>query len=219
MAAAALLAGEARAGLRSTEDLQYWAPTFVHAPTPARFLGLLELNPRARGDLGRLNQLLVRPWLGYALSPRLDLHAGYAWVRNDTGRVTQEHRAWQQATAKASALRARWALRARLEQRWLEDVPSTAWRGRLMLRAERPLRAGPWYLAASNELFVHLAAHRRGPPDGLDQNRLYAGAGRRTGGRGAAELGYQHWWLRRVNAPDSVFHVLVLTTQWDPANL
>jgi hypothetical protein len=129
--------------------------------------------------------------------------------------VSHEHRAWQQATVKRAALGAALSARARLEQRWLAGPPSPAWRVRLLLRGERPLAAGPWYAAVSNEIFAHLDSPRGGPAEGLDQNRLYLGVGRKRGGRASIEAGYQHWWLRRANARDSVFHVLVLTSHWD----
>jgi hypothetical protein len=210
----AALACPARAAFRSTEDLHYWAPTFLHAPPRGPFSALLELNPRARGDLGRLDHLIVRPWLGWSASKALTLHAGYGWVRNDLGRVSEEHRAWQQATLTAPAAGSTLTGRARLEQRWLEGVAGPSWRGRLLARAERPV-SGLWYAAASDEVFVHLASGPRGPVEGLDQNRLYAGIGRGTAKR-RVELGYQHWWLARPGRAPLIRHVLVLTTTWAP---
>ena len=215
---AVLLAVPARAGeFRSTEDLQYWAPTFVHAPVTKGWLSLLEVNPRLRGDMGRLNSLIVRPWIGRAVAPGLDAHAGYGYIRTETGRTVEEHRAWEQLQYKRAALGLNWLGRARLEQRWLEGVSKEVWRVRALIRAEKPV-AGPWYLAASDELFVHFASPAgRGPADGVDQNRAYVGAGRKRAGRAFVEFGYQHWWIRRVNAPSQLLHALLLTTHWDTA--
>lgn len=207
------LAAPSGAALRSTEDVQYWAPAFLHAPRQGPYSALLEVNPRARGDLGRLNQLLLRPWFGYKFGDGGTAHAGYAWVRNDTGRITEEHRAWQQLVLERPAAGLKLSLRPRVEQRWLPSTRGVSLRLRLMARVEKPL-GGPWYAALSDE-FMHNPASAPGYPLlGPEQNRAYAGIGRSLGGRRRVEAGYQHWWLRRPNAPQTVFHVFVLTTHW-----
>lgn len=212
-----LAASPAAAAPRSTEDVQYWAPVILHAPGD-RLSGSLELNPRLRGDLGRLNQFIARPGAQWAFTPAFSGAQGYAWVRNDLGsRVLDEHRSWQQLELKAlpAAAAAELSLRARLEQRWLEGARGAAWRSRLMARVERPFFASH-YLAASNELFVNLTSSRGAPRDGFEQNRFYVGAGRRGAAKRRVEAGYQHWWQRRPSAPDVIFHVLVLTLHWSP---
>ncbi len=204
----------AAAEFRSTEDMQYWTPTFIHLPRRGRLSALLEINPRVRGDLGRLNHLLIRPWLGWSVSKGVVAHAGYAWVRNDLGAVSQEHRIWQQGTFLKTVMGSTLLGRARLEERWLEGARGLSWRGRIMGRVERPIGNGPWFLVGSDELFLHLPSAPGGPAEGFDQNRLFLGVGRMRSGRPKAEFGYQHWRLNRPSGPDSIFHVLVLTTHW-----
>ncbi len=194
------------------DDAQVWAPAFVNLPSQGRLVGLLELQPRVRGDFRRISTAIVRPWIGWRLAPGAFLHAGYGWIRSDTANVTTEHRAWQQLQRTVSPT-PNWRLtaRARLEQRWLQNVPETAWRARVQLRAERVLGSGPRYAVAYNEGFAHLNSPARGPRAGFDQNRIFLGMGR-DGSRAKVEAGYQHVWLRRYGTRDAHIHCIVLNT-------
>jgi hypothetical protein len=210
-----LLLPPARAEFRSTEDMQYWAPTFLHAPDFGPYGARLELNARMRGDMRLLSQLLVRPSVGRKLTDYLSADLGYAWVRNESSAVmTQEHRAWEQATLSAQALGAKLSLRNRLEQRWLPGTRGVSWRARFMGRAEKPLAGGPWYAVFSNEIFAAFASADGYDLTGAEQNRAFVGLGRLGRGKRRVEAGYQNWWLRRPAQRDKIFHVVVLTTHW-----
>lgn len=212
---ALLVAAPARAFDPETEA-QVWTPVFARLPARGRFLSQLEINPRARGDFGRLSQLLVRPWLGWRARQGLLLHGGYVWVRGDARRVTNDHALWQQVQVEAAPAPGWTATaRGRLEQRFLDGPAETAWRARLQLRAERALGGGPWYAAASSETFVHLNSVSGGPVAGPDQHRAYVGLGRGSAAR-RFEAGYQHLWQRPAGAPERRLHCLVLTTTFAP---
>lgn len=204
-----LAAGSARA-FDLKDDAQLWTPVFLNAPAQGRLVGLLELQPRVRGDFEKLGTAIVRPWIGWRLAPATFVHAGYGWIRSDAARVTIEHRIWQQFQRSLSPAPG-WTLtgRARLEQRMLEAVPQTAWRARALVRAERALSGGPRYAVAYNESFVHLNSPDRGPRAGFDQNRIFLGLGR-DGPRAKMEGGYQHVWLRRPGAKDTHIHCVVI---------
>lgn len=206
-----LAAGPARA-FELKDDAQLWTPAFINAPARGRLVGLLELQPRVRGDFQRLSTGIVRPWIGWRLAPATFVHAGYGWIRSDAARVTTEHRAWQQLQASMSPASG-WTVtgRARLEQRFLEAIPETSWRARAMLRVERALSGGPKYAVAYNESFVNLNSPDRGPRSGFDQNRAFLGIGR-DGPRAKVEGGYQHVWLRRPGARDAHVHCLVVNS-------
>lgn len=185
---------------------------FLNAPAQGRLVGLLELQPRVRGDFERLSTAIVRPWIGWRLAPATFLHAGYGWIRSDAARVTTEHRVWQQFQRSMSPARGLTLTgRARLEQRMLEAVPQTAWRARALLRAERALGGGPRYAVAYNESFVHLNSPDRGPRAGFDQNRVFVGMGK-DGPRVKMEWGYQHVWVKRHGVPDTHIHTLVISS-------
>ena len=88
-----LLLGTNARAFSLEEDAQIWTPLFINAPARGRLVGLLELQPRVRGEFGRLTTAIVRPWIGWRVGPATFLHAGYGWIRSDTTRVTVEHRA------------------------------------------------------------------------------------------------------------------------------
>lgn len=192
------------------DDAQLWTPVFLNTPARGRLVGLLELQPRVRGDAQRLSTMIVRPWIGWRLAPATFAHAGYGWIRSDAARVTTEHRVWQQLQVSINPAPG-WTLtgRARLEQRPLEAVPETAWRARALLRLERALKGGPRYAVAYNEAFANINSVARGPRAGADQNRFFAGIGR-DGPRAKVEAGYQHVWLRRPGAKDAHLHCVVV---------
>lgn len=208
--AAMVTAAEARA-FAPEEDAQVWAPTFVNLPAKDGWVGLLEVNPRARGDFERLSQLIVRPWVGRRLAPGAFVHAGYGWVRGDAARVTSDHLVWQQAQMTRSPAKGWTATgRARLEQRFLDGARGTAWRARAQVRGERAL-ARRLYAAAYSETFVHLNTVPGGPKAGFDQHRGFIGLGR-DGERAKIEFGYQHFKQRVPGRPDRVLHCLLLNS-------
>jgi len=210
-AAASLLLLSTHAGALSLEeDAQLWAPLFINVPAQGRLVGLLELQPRVRGDFGRLTTGIVRPWVGWRVAPATFLHAGYGWIRSDTTRVTVEHRVWQQFQLSGSPAPG-WTLtgRARVEQRSLQGVSQTAWRARSFARVERALGGGARYVVAYDEAFVHLNSPNQGPRAGFDQNRAFLGLGK-SGERAKIEGGYQFVWVRRIGRADDYIHALVV---------
>lgn len=207
------LAAPAGAATTLEDDAMLWAPVFATFERLAGPTATLEVNPRVRGDMRRLTQLLVRPWLGYRLDGGWTLHAGYGWIRNDSGRaIDEEHRAWQQATKVWQPGPVRLTARARLEQRFLDRDPETGHRARLMLRAERRLGTGPCYWALFSETFQNLDATRR-TRSGFDQHRAFAGLGLDRGGPVRVEAGYQnvHRRFASTGAYDNL-HVLLANT-------
>lgn len=91
----------------------------------------------------------------------------------------------------------------------LDSVPETAWRARVLIRAERVLNGGPWYAVAYNEGFVSLNSPKGGPRSGYDQNRSFIGVGK-DGPRAKVEGGYQYIWMKRYGAKDAGIHCLVV---------
>jgi hypothetical protein len=67
-----------------------------------------------------------------------------------------------------------------------------------MLRLVVPLKRVPWYFASSNEIFLNYAPTHGTRP--FDQNRAFAGIGRKIGQLTRVEAGYMQQTLLQRNA-------------------
>lgn len=117
----------------------------------------LEGQERFGDDSTRFTQTLLRPGIGYALTANTSLWLGYAWVH--TGRplairTFAENRIWQQLLWVKTSRYLTLTSRTRMEQRFLENNPKTAYRARQLIKLSLPL---PAYiqlsLVSSDELF------------------------------------------------------------------
>jgi hypothetical protein len=214
----ALSNAEAQTSIERLHDqnLHAW---FVYAgdhPVAARWGVHLEGQWR-RGYGGfRPQQLLLRPAINFHLSPSVMLSAGYAYARTHrygeypVDMAFPEHRIYQQASIQHKAGPLELTHRFRTEQRWLRqralstfgDLTDFSWRYqnrfRYMIRFVAPLKTTDWSLAFSNELFLNYAP-RHGART-FDQNRLYAGIGRRIARDTRLEAGYMLQTLLQRNA-------------------
>lgn len=170
----------------------------------------LDLQARWRDGAGDLDTVIIRPAVGYALTPRVTVFAGYAHVVTQpagTG-ATGEHRPWQQLAWTLPFDTLTLASRTRLEQRFIAGRGETGWRLRQFVRVSRPLGTRR-YATAWDEAFIDLNDTGWGQRAGLRQNRAFAGVGwfidapRRT----AVEVGYLNQWLDRPGG-DRLNHIL-----------
>jgi uncharacterized protein DUF2490 len=56
----------------------------------------MEVNPRFGDDVSELDQLILRPAVGYKLNDHFPLWQGYAWVGNYQPSFREENRLYQQ---------------------------------------------------------------------------------------------------------------------------
>ena len=210
-----LTTGQAFAQAPSTlsQDFRLWSPIFMTAKLPNSFLAHLEVQPRF-ADLdenGHIDQLILRPAVGYQLTENLSIWQGYAWVGNFNQRHTppqspffDENRIYQQIlyTKKFDSFKI--TSRTRLEERWIEHVDGTAVRFRTGLRGAYTLPMAPeWALVVSDEVFVHLnTVGARGPQSGFDQNRFFAGVNRTFSKYLNVDVGYQNQLLNSRTIPN-----------------
>lgn len=164
-----------------------------------------------RAELGATwQQLLLRPGLGYTITPQARVTGGYAYI--DTHEYGEqpvaarfpEHRLWEQLTVTHATGRLAWQHRYRVEQRWVGIMDAatdarTGWRYtnrlRYLARASLPLRGptiavGTPYVSVYDELFV--SAGRNVRNNVFDQNRAYAAVGWRLSPTLRLEAGYLH---------------------------
>jgi hypothetical protein len=193
----------------ATSDFQIWVPININLKLTEKLRGFLEFQPRVGSDASHLSSMIVRPALGWALTPKATLWAGYLMSADPIGPTSDtyriENRVWQGFSWKDTANEKQfiWEARNRLEERFLpgNSIPSFRWRTRF--RAEQLI---PHYsflsVIASEEIFVNLNnnAHNAQLQAGANQNRLYLGLGYRFAPEFQVESGYlyQHVWK---NAP------------------
>ncbi|MBT8100978.1 MAG: DUF2490 domain-containing protein [Gammaproteobacteria bacterium] len=143
-----------------------------------------------------VNQLLIRPGVGYDISPTLSVWAGYARFRTHTssGRTVTEDRFWQQLSWRARSWGdASLSTRLRLEERDLSTGSDTGIVLRAQLKYVRKLTpGGDTDFIASIEPFFDLRDTDWGADSGLSQNRIYLGLGWKLTAKSAIEAGYQN---------------------------
>lgn len=210
-----LVGGESFGQSPSTfsQDFRLWSPVFMTMKLPSSFLAYMEVQPRF-ADLdedGHIDQLLLRPAIGYQLTENLSIWQGYAWVGTYNQRHTppqspffEESRIYQQILYSRKFESFKIVSRTRLEERWIEHVDGTAVRFRTMLRGQYPLPMAPeWALAAADEIFIHLnTVGSRGPEAGFDQNRFFIGVNRTFSKYFNMDVGYQNQLLNSRSIPN-----------------
>ena len=172
----------------------------------------LEAQERFTNDASRLGQLLVRPAVGYKLDDTTTAYLGYAYVMTDPEgpAQTNEHRVFQQLSFRiiGDGKGATVTARTRLEQRFLEEQPGTAWRLRQQVRLSVPL-SGTVNAIAWTEPFIgfNQTGFQR---DGLGLWRNFAGLSVPVSKTIRLEPGYLNQYVER-GARDRVDHVLSIT--------
>ena len=177
-----------------------------------RLIYFAEVQPRLGDGVGRLDQLLLRPPIGWKLSDRVSVYHGYArvltYISNDVER--RENRTIQQLSwTLPQGRRAELQSRTRFEQRWRADGRDTGLRLREMVRGEiafAPSGEGVRALG-SVELFVALNDTAWGARGGFDQLRSFAGAEIPIAGKTTLDTGYLNQLIDPPDGPRRMNHV------------
>ncbi len=204
--AALLGAGPAVAG----EDTQYWQTLNLTVAVPGNFKIANETVRRssdARGFyeiennfmIGKKVSKVVTLWLGYTFDPQYN-HGTFRF---------REHRFRQQVNFDSFAVLGKIKLsgRLRLEERWREGQPGTAWRLRPQLKASTPL-AGKTTISVSSEAFLDLDNTDFQTVDGLERMRNAVYITVPLNKQFNIDLGYLNQHAFVPNGPDNSDHVL-----------
>lgn len=198
------------AAAQDTVDGQFWFLALATVRLSENWRLHLEEQPRWHENASESFQVLTRTALGRRVHDRATLWGGYAWIAKPPGPgVTHEHRLWQQLSASFPTV-ASWdpSLRLRVEQRFQDTWEGASHRVRLMGRAVRPLDAARrWSAVAWDEFFVTVDDSPRGPWQGVDQNRLFAGLLRQLNPTTGLEFGYLWTTSKPPSAARSHAHV------------
>jgi hypothetical protein len=170
-------------------------------------------HARFLDDADGFHQSIVRPGLGWSLTENAAVWIGYGWIQTSppAGRTFDEHRIWQQTTWSRDYEPFTFALRSRLEERFLETGDDVGLRFRQLVRAQHNLPQAPLLtLVAWDELFLNLNDTDWGAESGFDQNRLFLGVGWRPTPDAAwrTEIGYLNQTIHNPAAPDRSNHIL-----------
>jgi hypothetical protein len=147
------------AAAEAKDDAQLWTGGSVTAKLGGSWRMSQELVARLSDRRGGLYEIESNTLLGYRLSPRLTLWAGYTHdPLYDGGHFTVlEQRAREQLTFdQVKAGPGTLSLRLRIEQRWREGVAGASWRLRPYARYSLPLGRGGSALILSHESFVNI---------------------------------------------------------------
>ena len=157
----------------ASEDTQYWQTLNVSVVLPGDFKisnDIVRRSSDARGFyeiqnnfmVGNKINKVVTLWLGYTFNPQYN---------HGTFRL-REHRFRQQINFDNFAVLGKVKLsgRLRMEERWREGQPGTAWRLRPQLKASTRL-AGKTTISVSSEAFLNLNNTGFQKVDGLERMR------------------------------------------------
>jgi hypothetical protein len=173
-------------------DFRLWSPVYLNAQLPSSFLGTIEVHPRFGENVSELNQLVVRPVLGYKLTDHLSIWQGYTWVGTYRPRFSEEHHSIQQLIYRRQFPSFKLFSRFMLEERVIGQADGTAVRVRTMMRVDIPIpQAHEWAFVLSNETLVNVNSVRNGPQEGLDENRFVAAMNRQMTDQISMDAGYQ----------------------------
>jgi len=193
-------------------DGRVWAGLVLQerSGTTSPWRWIVDVPVRTRDGVDAVDLTGVRPAIGYDLSSRSSVWAGYAIVGSfpASGGTIVEHRVFQQLLWARPLAGTLASLRTRLEQRSIEGNSGLSWRVRQQLRVSRPVQRGSRvFLVGWDEVFFHLNTTDR-YTKGLDQNRFFAGLGRSLSGAVRFEVGYANQYSRSRSGPNRMNHVL-----------
>jgi hypothetical protein len=182
-------------------------------PAAGRIKWWFDGHLRFLDDTDGFHQSIVRPGIGWSLTEKTVLWAGYGWIETTpvSGDTFTEHRIWQQATWSDDFGDVTFALRSRLEQRFLETGDDTGLRFRQLVRAQHNLPSSPrLLLVAWDEAFFHLNDTDWGARTGFDQNRLFVGFGfkHKADSPWRTEIGYLNQFIDNAAGSDRQNHIL-----------
>jgi hypothetical protein len=209
MAALALAAAPASA--RTAEDEQIWLNATVMQTKPGGLAWFAEVQPRFGNSASRMQQLLLRPAVGWAPNDKLTLYAGYAHVflPQEGAKDRNEDRFFGQATWTLGKLgKGTLSSRSRLEHRSASHGHKTGWRAREMVRYVHPITTPDKPRAlVSAEGFVALNNTDWGARSGFDQLRSFGGLEVPLAGKSTLEIGYLNQMINDPGGQRRMNHV------------
>ena len=200
------LAGASRpaAAAQVDHDGQLWINATAFGSIGS-FAVFAEVQPRFGEGISRLDQLILRPAVGWKINDAVTVYQGYARVETTPlgQRAFSEDRSFQQIGWEIGMVdQVKLSSRTRFEQRFQTNGRETGFRLRQMLRAAVPLTDETRGVAAVawTEAFLALNDTDWGAKAGFDRLRTFVGLELPLAGKSTLEVGYTN---QTVNAPAS----------------
>lgn len=140
------------------DDFNIWLGQFVSVDISDDVYLRGEAQERFTNDADRLGQLLLRSFVGYRISKRVNLGGGYAYILTDPEGPVEinEHRFYQELNIRLiDSGGVTLDSRTRLEQRTFEEDGETAWRFRNFVQLKVPISSAN-KIVAYTEPFIAL---------------------------------------------------------------
>ncbi|MEM7689668.1 MAG: DUF2490 domain-containing protein [Pseudomonadota bacterium] len=134
--------GAATPAHANEDDFNIWTGQFVSVDISNDVYIRGEAQERFTNDADRLGQLLLRSFVGYRISKRVNLGGGYAYILTDPVGPAEvnEHRFYQELNIRLiDAGGVTLDSRSRLEQRTFEEDGQVAWRFRNFVQLKAPI--------------------------------------------------------------------------------
>ncbi|TRZ65290.1 MAG: DUF2490 domain-containing protein [Comamonadaceae bacterium] len=181
----------------------------------------LETQSRFDRDWGHWYQGMVRTAVGYSLSDRATIWAGYTWLptqnmkfdKNINGSYVSQQDLWPAFRYTLPTSLGTITFRTMFETNFLENNNSSdvRFRPRQMIRFMHPLQVEPHLsLIAWDEFFIRLNTTVAGGQAGFDQNRAFAGLGWSFNKNARTELGYMNQYLDDATHTNNTMHHLIM---------
>ena len=205
-AAAYLIAIAAATPAMAADDSQLWTSASATVKLSDRWRLSEDLTVRFSDKRNGLYEIESNTLVGYRISKIVTLWAGYTHDPQYSGGdfTVMEHRAREQVTFDGIAKlgKGKLSARARLEQRWRDNVDGTGWRFRPYLKYSLPI-AGKTTLNISSEPFFNLNRTAFQKQTGLDRVRNLVTVSTPLTKSLSGEVGYmnQHGFVR--GGPDT----------------
>jgi hypothetical protein len=176
----------------------------------------LEMQSRWDDDWAHWYQGMFRAAVGYSLSDRATVWAGYTYLpTQQLGKASaQQQDVWPAFRYVLPTDFGTFTLRTLIESNYLpRNGDAVRVRPRQMIRFMHPLQSEPRLsLIAWDEVFVRVNTTPAGGQSGFDQNRAFAGAGWAFNPNVRAELGYMNQYLDDATHTHNTLHHLVMAS-------
>lgn len=202
----------------TVDDSNLWFNANANGKIGTKTLVYVEVQPRMVEDWAHLAAVIGRVAIGYTVTDKWSLWAGYGFIPWNYPARYNENRPYLQSTYTFNHDKFSFVNRTRFEFRMIEDRAETSMRARHLLRTLYQFdEVNKLFLIVWDELFYNfntvLANANKGPAtphEGLDQNRIFVGLGHKFGENlhHFIEGGYLNQYIVRFQKDNASNHVL-----------